>query len=150
VFSFGHSCKLRRLVNIQFRLNVLRAVLAEATNASKTNTPFKTDVQILAMLKKRAAAGKAAAQEFESAKRSDLREKEEAQIAVLEEYASVVETVGEQEMSATIQTVLGQMRTNGQSVNLGSVLKALLGPGGAFEGKPVEKAEVAKLVKGML
>ena len=132
------------------RLNVLRGILAETTNASKTSTPFKTDIQLLSLLKKRAAASRAAAQEFGAARRNDLKDKEEAQVAVLEEYASQVRTVGTHEMMEAIVKVVEEMRTNGVSINTGSVLKAVLGAGGALEGKPVEKAEVARIVKGML
>ncbi|MCJ1478532.1 hypothetical protein MMC13_007212 [Lambiella insularis] len=132
------------------RLEVLRGIIAETTNASKTATPFKTDIQILSLLRKRAAASKAAAQEFGAAKREDLRDKEEAQIAILEEYASGVETVGEDQIIEVAARVVGQMRTEGQTVNLGTVLKTLVGAGGELDGKPVEGAKVARIVKGML
>ena len=79
-----------------------------------------------------------------------MREKEDAQVAVLEEYASGVDTMGEEEMAEAAARVIGQMRTDGQTVNAGSVLKVIFGPGGELEGKPVEKAEVARIVKGML
>lgn len=109
-----------------------------------------TDIQILSLLRKRVAASKAAAQEFGTAKREDLRDKEEAQVAVLEEYASGVETVGDDQMAEVVATVIRQMRAEDQAVNIGTVLKALVGTGGKFDGKPVEKAKVARIVKGML
>ncbi|MCJ1295887.1 hypothetical protein MMC34_007452 [Xylographa carneopallida] len=132
------------------RLNVIRGVLAEITNVSKTSTPFKTDIQLLSLLKKRATASKAAAQEFAMARRTDLKNKEEAQVAVLEEYASIVETVALDEVMQAITKVLEKMRTDGVAVNTGSVLKATIGVGGALDGKAVEKAEVARIVKEML
>ena len=58
--------------------------------------------------------------------------------------------MGEEEMAEAAARVIGQMRTDGQTVNAGSVLKVIFGPGGELEGKPVEKAEVARIVKGML
>ena len=132
------------------RLNVLRSILAETTNAAKTSSPLKTDVQLLALLRKRAAASRAAAQEFDSVKRADLRDKEMAQAAVMEEYASGVETISEDEITTTIQDVTHKMKANGQNVNIGSLLKALVGPGGAFDGKAVENVTVARLAKEML
>ena len=132
------------------RLNVLRGILAETTNASKTSSPFKTDIQLLSLLKKRAAASKAAAQEFGAARRDDLKDKEEAQVEVLEEYAAKVETVGTDEIMEAIAKVVEEMRTDGVSVNKGSVLKAVIGAGGVLDGKPVEKAEVARIVMRML
>ena len=70
------------------RLNVIRGLLAEVTNASKTSSPYTSDVHLMKLLRKRTEASKAAAHEFESAKRDDLRDKELAQVAVLEEYAA--------------------------------------------------------------
>lgn len=133
-----------------YSLNVLRALLAEITNASKTSSPIKTDLQLLSLLRKRAAASRTAVQEFSAANRVDLKDKEEAQVAVLEEYAGEVDTVGEEEITRVVGELIGRMRTDKKKVDLGSVLKALVGPGGGFDGKPVEKAEVAKIVKGML
>ena len=73
-----------------------------------------------------------------------------AQITVLEEYASEVKTVGEDDIKDAVSRMIGEMRTDGQQVNIGTVSKALLGPGGELESKPVEKAELAKAIKGML
>lgn len=132
------------------RLNVLRAVLAETTNASKTSSPIKTDIQLLSLLRKRIAASKSAAEEFSAANRNDLRDKEQAQIAVMEDYASGVQTVGQAEIAEVAANIIGKMRTDGQTTSMGNVLRAIVGPGGAFEEKPVDKAEVARIVKGML
>ncbi|KAI9839286.1 MAG: hypothetical protein M1819_003281 [Sarea resinae] len=129
------------------RLNVLRGLLAETTNAAKTSTPFKTDVQLLALLRKRAAASKAAALEFQAAKRDDLKEKEDAQVAVLEEYAGGVETMGVEDIKKSVAEVMEKVKVEGARMDMGGVLKRLVGPGGSLEGKPVERAEVARIVK---
>ena len=71
-------------------------------------------------------------------------------MAVIEEYAAAVETVGQDIIAEVVARVIGAMRTNGQALNMGIVLKALVGPGGELDGKPVDKAEVARIVKGML
>ena len=135
---------------IRDRLNVLRAILAETTNASKTSAPIRTDIQLLSLLRKRITASRSAAEEFSTAHRDDLRDKEQAQIAVMEEYAAGVETVGLDEIAEVVARVIGKIRTDGQAISTGSALKALVGPGGEFEGKAVDKAEVARIVKGML
>ena len=101
-------------------------------------------------MRKRAAASRSAAEEFSAANRDDLRDKEVAQVAVLEEYASCVDTVGEGEITRITAEVIGRMRTEGLDVNIGTVLKALVGPGGELDGKPVEKGEVAKIVRASL
>lgn len=132
------------------RLNVVKGLLAEVTNAAKTASPIKTDMQILALLRKRAAAAKVARKEFEDAGRADLSEKEDSQIAILSEYAGGVETIGEDEIRHVVSKVVNEMKSGGAKAAMGDVLKKLLGPGGSFEGKPVEKAEVAKVVKEVL
>jgi len=71
----------------QNRLSVLRAVLAAVVNASKTDAPIKTDVQLVVLLRKSAAKSREAAAEARMAGREDLAEKEEAQAKILEEYA---------------------------------------------------------------
>lgn len=132
------------------RLNVLRGILAEVTNAAKTSNPVKSDLQLLSMLRKRSSAAQQAAKEFQDAGRQDLKDKEDAAIAVLEEYAGSVDTVGEQEIRNIVTQALAVMKSEGVKTTSGDVLKKLLAPGGAFEGKPVEKSQVAKLVKEVL
>jgi len=132
------------------RLNVLRALLSETANLAKTSSPVKTDIQLLSLLRKRAAASKSAALEFQAANREDLKEKEDAQVAVLEEYAGGVQTMGEDEIKAVVTDVLGKLKAEGAKTDMGAVLKRLVGPGGELDGKPVERAEVARLVKQAL
>jgi len=124
--------------------------MAEVTNASKTSNPFKTDIQLLSLLKKRAAASREAAAEFSNAKRDDLSNKELAQVAVLDEYAAEVQVLGKEEMASAIQKVISQKQTDGETVNVGSVLKALFAPGGGLDGEAADRAEVARLAKAMV
>lgn len=135
------------------RLAVLRGLLAEVTNAAKTNNPVKTDMQLLTLLKKRAATAKQASDEFKSAGRQDLVEKEEAQVSILEEYAGDVQTMSSDDIRdmviKTVEDTKAQQTTPGK-INMGDVLKKLLAPGGSLDGKPVERAEVARIVKEVL
>lgn len=132
------------------RLNVVRGLLNEVTNAAKTNSPIKSDMQLLSMLRKRAAASQAASKEFQDAGRADLKDKEEAQISILNEYSGSVQTTSEDEVKDIVGKVVEEMKSSGVKIAMGDVLKRLLAPGGDFEGKPVEKAEVAKIVKEVL
>jgi hypothetical protein len=133
------------------RLNVLRGLLAEVTNSAKANNPIKSDMQLLSLLRKRAASAKQASSEFKSAGRQDLVEQEEGQMNVLEEYAGDVETMSKDDIRDVVIKTVDE--TKGQSdgkINMGDVLKKLLGPGGSLEGKPVERSEVARIVKEVL
>lgn len=133
------------------RLNVLRGLLAEVTNSAKTATPVKTDMQILSMLRKRQASAKAASDEFKAAGRQDLVDREEGQVKVLEEYAGGVETMSVDDIrAAVVKTVDEAKAEQGGKVNMGEVLKKLLGPEGSLDGKPVEKKDVASIVKEVL
>lgn len=132
------------------RLNVLRGLLADTTNLAKTSTPVQTDLQVLALLRKRAAASRSAAEEFSNANRDDLREKEEAQITVLEEYAGGVETVGVEEVERVVRQGVERLKAEGGKVDIGSLRKAVMGEGGALHGRPVEMKELVRVARGVL
>ncbi|KAL9092019.1 MAG: hypothetical protein Q9159_001017 [Coniocarpon cinnabarinum] len=131
------------------RLNVLRGLIADVTTAAKTSNPINTDMHVLSLLRKRTAAGREAAAEFAKGGRPDLKQNEDAQVSVLEEYAGGVETIGDDEIMTRIGDIVNSAsmsQESGQTLNKGTVMKKLLGPGGTLEGKPVEKANVARLV----
>lgn len=131
------------------RLNVLRGLIAEITNSAKTSNPITTDLQLLSLLRKRAAAAKSASEEFKAAGRNDLVEKEQMQGYVLEEYAGSVETMSEPDIRDAVKVVVEEVKAaaGGGRFNMGDVLKKILGPGGSLEGKPVDRSTVARLVK---
>ncbi|KAF2403357.1 GatB/YqeY domain-containing protein [Trichodelitschia bisporula] len=131
----------------QVRLAVLRGVLADITNLSKTASPVQDDLNLLALLKKRIASGKNSVQEFYEADRKDLVFKEQEQLAILEEYASGVKTMGETEIRDAVKATVESLRTEGKKLALGDVMKRAIGPGGVLEGKPVEKPLVARIIK---
>lgn len=128
-------------------LNVLRALISETNNAAKTASPIQTDIQLLSLIRKRASASKEAAQQFAEADRPDLKEKEDAQIAILEEYAGHVKTLTVEEVEAVVAKEIAAIKEAGKKLEVGLVLKALFTPGGALDGKPADRKEVAGLVK---
>ncbi|BDD56193.1 hypothetical protein MPDQ_005636 [Monascus purpureus] len=129
------------------RLDVLRALISEVNNASKTPSPVQTDLQLLSLIRKRTAAAKDAAQQFAAADRLDLKEKEDAQVVVLDEYAAQVDTMSHEDIKIVVVQEISQLKEAGKKVDIGSVLKSLFAPGGALDGKPAERAEVAKIAK---
>jgi uncharacterized protein YqeY len=132
------------------RLSVLRSILAEVTNLSKTNSPIKKDVQLLALLRKRASAAKIAADEFKTHHRLDLAEKEDIQGKILAEYAGRVEVVSEAEIKRAVENVVGGLRSSGEKVDVGVVLKSVLGEGGELGARPVDRGDVARVVKDVI
>ena len=129
------------------RLNVLRALISETNNAAKTASPIQTDIQLLSLIRKRASAAKDAAEQFAKEERADLKEKEDLQVAILEEYASQIKTLSVEEVEAVIAKEITAIKEAGKKLEVGQVLKSLFAPGGALDGKPADRKEVAGLVK---
>lgn len=132
------------------KLSVLRTLLAQTLNASKTNSPILTDMHMLALIRKNSAAAKTAAEEFKAAKRDDLAEKELAQLKVYDEYTAGVEVVGEEEVSNVVQKVIQEIKAGNGKLAAGEVMKKVLAPEAGFEGKNLDKAMVAKVVKELI
>jgi uncharacterized protein YqeY len=105
---------------------------------------------MLALLRKKRAASKAASAEFLQNKREDLSQKQEDEIAVLDEYANQVNVMSEDDTAKYVDETLQSLGGTGAKLNPGAVLKELFKSGGSLEGKPVDKAVVAKLVKQRL
>jgi uncharacterized protein YqeY len=131
------------------RLSVLRALLTQTLNASKTSNPINTDMQMLALLRKSANASRAASEEFKGAGRQDLADKEDLQLKIMEEYAGEVEVMGEEEIKSAVKQVLDSMGSDGAKMQMGDVMKKIFSPE-VLGGKPVEKGDVAKIVKRLL
>ena len=132
------------------RLNVLRSLLAEVTNAAKSPNPVKTDMQLLSMLRKRQVAAKAASAEFKAAGREDLVEKEQGQVDILDEYAGGVQTMAIEDVKAAIKSTIDELKAKTPDLKAGSVMKAIFAPGGSLDGKNVEKSTVPGIVKELL
>ena len=128
-------------------LNVLRSLLAEVTNAAKTSNPIKTDIQFLHLIRKRTKASKLAVAEFSAANREDLKAKEESQVAVLDEYAGKVDTVGADEMRTAVRETIESLRSEQGKIDIGTVTKKIMTDGGVLEGKPVERGLLAEVIK---
>lgn len=105
---------------------------------------------MLKIIRKRVKSSEGAVTEFQNAKREDLMAKEKAQIQVLEEYIQNSDVMSEEDMTKVIQDVIGNMRTEEKKTDKGSVMKALVGPGGALDGQLVDRKDVARVAEGML
>lgn len=132
------------------RLAVLRSILADITNSTKTTSPIQDDISLLSLLKKRVSASRTAVQEFYQADRKDLVAKEEQQLRILENYAGEIKTIDEMEIRKTVTKLVESLRSDSRKLAMGDVMKRAFGPDGAFEGKMVEKSEVVKVIKEVL
>ena len=106
---------------------------------------------MLSLLRKSAAQGKAASEEFRKNGREDLAGKEEEQVRVLEEYAGGVEVVGVQEIREKVVGVVDGLRgaAGDGKLQMGDVLKAVFGPE-VWGERNVERGEVVRVVKEVL
>jgi uncharacterized protein len=101
------------------------------------------------MLRKKMAGSKAASEEFVQAGRDDLKAKQDAEIAIMDEYAGQFKTVAEEDICKAIEQVYHDMKDTAR-LNAGMILRELLRPGGTLDGKPVDKSQLAKMVQEML
>lgn len=134
------------------RLNVLRALISEFNNASKTNSPIKTDLQLLALLKRRKSASENAAAEAKKANRDDLEQKQLDEIKIMDQYAQEVSVMTEDEIKEAIHKVLQEIQqgTSEKAKNMGDVVRKLFESGGLLDGKPADRGQVVKIVKDFL
>ncbi|KAG5951238.1 hypothetical protein E4U53_003519 [Claviceps sorghi] len=130
------------------RLSVVRAILSANLNASKTSSPVRTDVQLVALIRRLRKSAQDAVADAEAAGRADLVAKENEQVRILGEYlaGSGVETLGEAELRVLIQDALEASRGAGTAAKslVGDVMKRVAG---ALEGKDVDRKLVAGMVK---
>lgn len=128
---------------------MLRAIISETNQLSSGPSPVRTDLQLLALLKKRRSSSVAAAQEAEKHGRNDLKEKQDQEVQVLDEYASTVKMMAREELQDIVTQAISSLRNKG-SFQHGTVMKELLKPGGALDGKPVDKKELSEVVQGAI
>ncbi|KAK4126303.1 GatB/YqeY domain-containing protein [Parathielavia appendiculata] len=132
------------------RLAVLRSILAETLNRSKTEKPVTTDVQLVHLLHKSAHKSQEAAAEARAAGREDLAEKEEAQQRILEEYAanSGLKEIGEAELRQIVESEKARLVAEGvpKKALMGQMIRSILGPGGPLNNAIVPK-DVIKIIQ---
>lgn len=134
----------------QPKLNVIKAILNQVTSSAKTQAPIKSDMQLLALLRKKIAASQISSKAFQDAGRQDLKEREDAEIAILDHYAANIETMDPDEVRIIVATMIDQEKSAGRKLTMGDILPKLIGPGGPLQGQPVEKSLLARLVKEKL
>jgi uncharacterized protein YqeY len=120
-------------------------------NASKTDKPIRTDLQLIALIRKMERNAAAAIEEAKAANRDDLVEKEQLQADILHEYVegSGVKSIGVDELKAIIQTAIKASRDAGEAEKsmTGAVIKRVKA---ATDGQDVDNKELASLVREAL
>ena len=133
------------------RLTALRSIMSENLNASKTATPIKTDLQLVALIRKLRRGSEEAMTEAKAAGREDLASKESEQAQLYDEYiaGSGVQSLTGAELKDMVQGIIEACK------QAGTAPKALVGEvmsrvNQATKGKDVDRKEVAGLVKDIM
>ena len=122
--------------------------LAAANSALKAApTALKSESKVLALLTKQAKISKAAAADFEAAKRDDLKAKEHAQLAILEEYMGLIPTEPEDEVTQAVANMLSKLKANGSKTHYGDVMRDLTGRNGLYAESPLDMESVSRIVR---
>lgn len=58
--------------------------------------------------------------------------------------------MGKDDIANTVQQAIGDMRKQEKKMDKGSVMKALVGPGGILDGQSVDRKDVANAVDAVL
>jgi len=130
------------------RLSVLRSILSATTNAAKSEKPVKTDVQLVALIRKTKRASLDAAAEFRKDGRGDMAEKEEIQAQIMDGYiaGSSVRTLSDSELREMVESA-AKDEASGGFLPFPEIMKKLIP---SLEGYDVDKKELAKTVKELI
>lgn len=131
------------------RLNVIKGVLANITNAEKINKPMNSEEKIRKHMLKLAESQRSTAQQFEAANRNDLRDKELAQVAILEAYAAEVKVVPQGQLKDTILKAIEIKKSEGQACNIGTILQVLRRKDGPLQGETFDNAQAIGILKDL-
>jgi len=131
------------------RLTVLRGTISEINQAASSSSPIKTDMQILALLRKRKSATENAKQEAAAANRADLAEKQDKEMTAIDELVGTVNMMDASTIRHIVRGKIEALRqtTKGEELKQGTVMKQLLMPGGELDGKLFENKILAELVR---
>ena len=105
------------------RKSVIRMILAEITNAEIAGGGDLEEADMAALLQKDARRRQETIAELQQAGRTDLLEKEEAELRVLETYLPKMLT--QEEITAAAQQVIEQVGASGMK-DLGGVMRELM------------------------
>ena len=132
------------------RLNVLRALISEVNNATKTPRPIESDQGLFQLIRKRTEAVKAASEEYVQQKRDDLKEQADAEIAILQEYSSKLQVATAEEIQEVVSQALEQVKQEASKPTVGHIMKFFATKEHALKSKVVEASEVARIAKKAL
>lgn len=133
------------------RLSVIRAVLADITNASHSQNPVESDGKLRALLYKKIHASRDAVLQFREANRHDLVDKEQDSIDVMHSYVKEIEEANGYMRPAEIEEILKkQMASMDEPTNFGLVMKIMKGPQSPLKNKLYSTEDMVESIKKLI
>jgi len=121
LLNLKNEVKIAMKAKDKVKLSVVKDVLAQILNASKTKTPVQTDSQVYNVLRSSIAKRQDSAKSYRDHDRPDLAETEESEIQVLQSY--IPQQMEERDIQAVVVDVVNSI--NASQKDMGKVLKAL-------------------------
>ncbi|KAK7539664.1 Yqey-like protein-domain-containing protein [Phyllosticta citribraziliensis] len=133
------------------RLSVVRAVLADITNASHSQNPVESDDKLRALLLKKIHVSSDAVSQFREAKRQDLVDKEQGSIDVMHDYVKEIEEANGYLSPAEIEEILkNQIASMDEPKNFGAVMKIMKGPQSPVKNKLYSTEDMVESIKKLM
>ncbi|KAK6350816.1 hypothetical protein TWF718_004002 [Orbilia javanica] len=109
------------------KLNVVKAILAEISNAGMAQPPkpVKNDMDILRILQSMEKKHNIAIDSFKTAERQDLVDKEQLQLGIVKDYSSRVEVMSPEKVAEIVDEVVAKLKEKDQKfvANMGVVIR---------------------------
>ncbi|KAF3102779.1 hypothetical protein TWF569_011775 [Orbilia oligospora] len=108
------------------KLNVVKAILAEISNAGMAQPPrpVKNDMDILKILQSMEKKHNVAIDSFKTAERQDLVDKEQLQLDIVKEYSGRVEVLVPEKIAEIVDEVVAKLKQKDNFVmNMGMIIR---------------------------
>lgn len=127
----------------QVRVSTLRMLMTAVKNAQVERGHELDDDEVIGIISKEAKTRRESIEQFEAAGRTDLVQKEEAELAILTEY--LPEQLSEADLAALVEEAIAESGATSPS-EMGQVMKVLMPKvAGRADGKAVWAAVRARL-----
>lgn len=143
LLNLRNEVKVAMRAKDKMKISVVKDVLAQVVNASKTKTPVESDVQVYSLLRSSIAKRLDSAKSYRDHGRIDLAETEEAEAEILSSY--VPKQMEERDIQAIVLEVANSISASQK--DMGKVLKAL---SARLDESVAPKAVQARIVKSVL
>lgn len=144
LLNLKNEVKIAMRARDKTKLAVVKDILAQVVNASKTKQPVEADSQVYTLLRSSIAKREESARSYREHSRQDLAETEEAEIVILKSY--IPEQMDERDIQAVVVDVINSMGAQ-TTKNMGTVLKEL---SNRLDESKAPKAIQARIVKQIL